>query len=259
MGKKDFKVLLWPLILLLLNTLAFVILLDIPNFTLNAPIRLHGDGYGAVGVFKMIISGDFPWYLYPKTDLLAYPFGLELGDYPLPMFLDWVFIRFIALFVSDPFAVFNIFVLSSYFFVPIVTYYILRKFRIEPMIAVTIAILFNFIPYHTLRNEHYLYVGYFFIPVWTYYLLLLWNRKPVFFKYDYTFDKYRFDLSKKNIIIMVVLLLSATWNYYFSFFFAFLLIISALSVWSYTRNRYSFYSALIMLFLLEIKHSVKMD
>jgi len=250
MGKKDFKLLLWPLILLLLNTAAFIILLDIPHFTLSAPIRLHGDAYGAVGVFKMITSGDFSWYLYPKTDLLAYPFGLELGDYPLPMFLDWVFIRFIALFVSDPFAVFNVFVLSSYFFVPLVTYYVLRKFRIEPMIAVVIAILFNFIPYHTLRNEHYLYVGYFFIPIWTYYLLLLWNRKPVFFKYDHMEGKYHFDLSKKNAVIMAVLLLSATWNYYFSFFFAFLLIVSALSVWSYTRNRYSVYSALLMLFLL---------
>ena len=237
-------------ILLALNTLALIFILDLPNFDIYMPIHFHSDLDAAVGVFKMITSGDFPWYLYPHTDTLSQPFGLSFGDYPLPMFLDWVFIRFLGLFISDPFAVYNTFILSSFFFVPLASYYVLRKFRIDPMIAIVISLLFNYIPYHMLRADHYLYVGYFFIPLWTYYLLLLWNKKPLFFKRKATDNKYAFDLSKKNIFIMLLLLLSATWNYYYSFFFVFLIIVSALSAWTYNKNRYMLYSSAIMIFLI---------
>ncbi len=239
-------------ILLALNTLAFIIILDIPNFNIGMPIHLHGDGYGGIGVFKMIINGDFPWYLYPHTQSLSLPFGLSLGDYPLPMFLDWVYVKFLSLFSSDPFIVFNLFILSSYFFVPLSSYFVMRKIRIEPMIAIVISLLFNYIPFHMLRTDHYLYVGYFFIPIWTYYLLLLWNRKPLFFKRKVVDNTYAFDFSKKNIFIMALLVLSASWNYYYSFFFVFFIIVSALSAWAHNKNRYTLYSALIMMFLIII-------
>ncbi len=250
MTKKNIRTLKNVAVLLLLNILALIFILDLPNFNIYMPLYLHSDLDAAVGVFKMITSGDFPWYLYPHTDTLSQPFGLSLGDYPLPMFLDWVFIRLIGLFVSDPFAVYNSFVLSSFFFVPLASYYVLRKFRIDPMIAIMTSLLFNYIPFHMFRTGHYLYVGYFFIPLWTYYLLLLWNKKPLFFKRKATDNKYVFDLSKKNIFIMALLLLSATWNYYYSFFFVFFIIVSALSAWTYNKNRYTLYSSLIMIFLI---------
>ena len=237
-------------ILLVLNTLALIFILDLPNFDIRMPIHFHSDLDAAVGVFRMITKGDFPWYLYPHTDALSQPFGLSFGDYPLPMFLDWVFIRFLGLFITDPFAVYNVFILSSYFFVPLASYYVLRKFRIDPMIAIVVSLLFNYIPFHTLRADHYLYVGYFFVPLWTYYLLLLWNKKPLFFKRKAVDNTYAFDFSKKNIFIMALLLLSATWNYYYSFFFVFFIIVSALSAWTYNKNRYTLYSALIMMFLV---------
>ena len=70
----------------------------------------------------MIISGDYPWYLYPESDLLGAPYGFSFGDYPMPMLLDWLLVKFLSLFSQDSIVVFNIYILLSYILVPISVY-----------------------------------------------------------------------------------------------------------------------------------------
>lgn len=245
-------------ILFTLNIIILFLFFDLSHFNIRVPLVPRGDGYGFLATVKMIISGDFPWYLYPSSELLGAPYGFNLADYPMPMFLDWVFIKFLSFFSSDPIVVFNLYILSSHFLVPLSAYVVMRKLRVMPLLAIVISLLYNYLPFHYWRMTHTLYVGYFFIPIWTYYLLLLWNKKPIFFKYNNDASKYKLDFSKKNIIIIILLILSSTWNYYYSFFFAFLLFIAGVSAWTFTRNRYTIISSMLMIIFIALPIVVNM-
>ncbi|KFN39816.1 MAG: hypothetical protein JU82_05685, partial [Sulfuricurvum sp. MLSB] len=158
----------------------------------------------------------------------------------------WLYIKFLSLFTSDSMTVFNIFFLSTYFLNAFVMYAVLRKLRVNLFLAVAVAYLFTFLPFHYWRLPHTFYAGYFFIPLWIYYLLLLHNKKPLFFKRGANEGRYSFDYSKKNLGVIAVLILSSTWNFYYTFFLAFLIAFALVSSYLYHKNRYHVYSALLV-------------
>lgn len=233
------------LILIGLNLLIFFKLRNF-DINLNIPIMYAGDFLLTISVFKQILLGEFPIIGIPTSELLSSPNILEFGDYPSPMMSVWLFVKLIFFFTNDIFFAMNIFILSSFILNPLAMYYVLRRFRVNILITIVVATLYNFVPFHFFRLSHTLYIGYFLLPILTYFLLLMLSKKPLFYKYS-TSGKYSFDFSKKNIFIMIVLLFSSTWNYYYTFFFLVLVGIVMLIKLIEQKNRYFFYSGLIVI------------
>mgnify|MGYP001178857527 CR=1 FL=1 len=212
-------------------------------------IYAPGDGRLTIAVFKMVISGDWSSLLVPFSPHLNAPFNFEIYDWPLPFFSDFLYIKFLSIFSSDSFVVFNLYYISTYFLNAFTMYWVLRRLRINVYLAISIGVLFTFLPFHFWRLPHTFYSGYFFIPLWIYYLLLLTNKKPLFFKKKVGESKYSFDWSKRNIIIILVLLISSTWNFYYTFFFAFLIGFTLLSNFIFKNSKHHILSTIIFLSL----------
>lgn len=228
------------------------------DFNLSIPIQYSGDFLSAISVFKQIMVGEFPFFGIPISYHLASPFQLEFGDYPLPMMSVWLFIKLIGLFSNDVFLVINIFILSTFILNPLAMYFILRRLRINLFITITIATLFNVIPFHFFRIEHIFYIGYFLLPILTYILLLMITKKPLLYKFSIDKKKYIFDFSKRNIFIIGILLFASTWNYYYTFFFAILLGVVFLILLINKKNRYFFNSTFIVLSLSVLPFIINM-
>jgi len=228
--------------------------LGLPLKNIYAP----GDGRMTIAYFKMIVSGDWAFYDVPTSAYLSAPLEFKAYDFPIPMLSVWLYIKFLSLFTSDSMTVFNLFFLSTYFLNAFVMYAVLRKLRVNLFLAVAVAYLFTFLPFHSWRLEHTFYTGYFFIPLWIYYLLLLHNKKPLFFKKGVDDGRYSFDYSKKNLGIIAVLILSSTWNFYYTFFLAFLIAFTLVSSYLYHKNRYHVYSALLVFAFAVVPFAVNM-
>lgn len=215
------------------------------SFPLGDTYSNH-DGRMTIALFKMILSGEYAFSDVASSIFLSAPFEFKAYDFPMPMFSAWVYIKTLGLFTANPVFVFNIFIISSFFLNAFAMFIVLRKLRINLFIAIAVAYLFTFLPFHYFRFGHTFYLGYFFIPLWIYYLLLLHNKKPLFFKKSMDAAKYSFDYSKKNLGIIFILVLSSTWNFYYTFFFVFLLFFTLVSSYLYHKNKYHIYSALLV-------------
>jgi len=219
---------------------------------LALPIRdiyAPGDGRLTIAIFKIIASGDWSSLVVPNTLHLNAPFDFNIYDFPLPFFSDFLYIKFLSVFSSDSIVIFNLYYISTYFLNAFVMYWVLRRFRINIYLAISIGVLFTFLPFHYVRLGHVFYSGYFFIPLWIYYLLLLTNKKPLFFKRKVGESKYKFDWSKRNMVVILVLLISSTWNFYYTFFFAFLIGFVLISNFIYKNSKHHIFSTLIFLSL----------
>jgi phosphoglycerol transferase len=219
--------------------------LSLPIKDIYAP----GDGRLTIAVFKMIVAEEWSSLIVPFTSYLNAPFNFEIYDFPLPFFSDFLYIKLLSIFSSDSVVVFNLYYISTYFLNAFTMYWVLRRLRVNVYLAVSIGIIFTFLPFHFWRLPHTFYSGYFFIPLWIYYLLLLTNKKPLFFKKKINESKYKFDWSKRNIIIILVLLISSTWNFYYTFFFTFLIGFTLISNFIYKNSKYHIFSTLIFLSL----------
>ncbi|WP_416652707.1 hypothetical protein [Candidatus Pseudothioglobus sp. Uisw_086] len=224
--------------------LSFLQLLFYPIDDVYAP----GDGRFSIAVVKMIIDGAWS-SLVPFSPHLNAPFHFQMYDFPLPFFSNFVYIKFLSIFSSDSVVVFNLYYISTYFLNAFTMFWVLRRLRVNVYLAISIGILFTFLPFHFYRLPHTFYSGYCFIPLWIYYLLLLTNKKPLFFKKKVGESKYSFDWSKRNIIIILVMLISSTWNFYYTFFFTFLIGFTLLSNFVYRNSKYHILSTLIFLSL----------
>jgi phosphoglycerol transferase len=221
-------------------------------------IYAAGDGRLMLAVFKMVVSGNWSLYNPPSSIYLSAPFEFKSYDFPLPMFSVWLYLKFLSFFTTDSTIIFNIFYLTTFYLNAFVMFFVLLKLRINVFLAISIALLFTFIPFHFWRLPHTFYAGYFFIPLWIYYLLLLQNKKPLFFKREIKSDRYRFDWSVKNLIIIGVLLFSSTWNFYYTFFFSFLLFFTGLASYIYHRCKYHIYSTLLVFVFVLTPFAVNM-
>lgn len=213
-------------------------------------IYAPGDGRLTLAVlFKTIITGEWSLFGVPTSEHLSAPFSMQMYDFPFPIFAQMLYIKFLSIFSNDTTIVFNSYILSTYFLNAFFMYFILRKFRVKYLIALSIAYLFTFLGFHFGRIPHTFYTGYFFIPLWVYYLLLLQNKKALFFSKQID-NSYRFDFSKKNIFIIIVLLFSSTWNFYYTFFFAGMIIFIIVSNLIIKRGKYHLYSGILLFSLV---------
>ncbi len=225
-----------------------IFVLDLDSLVFQYPIDYSGDSLQVLMFMKMLINGDLPFYTYATSYNIGLPFGFVSADYPSPMSTNFLFVKMLSLFSSDPVMVFNTYIIVSYFMIINVMFFVLRRLKVNNYLAISISLLYALVPFHHFRIGHTWYVNYFLLPIVVYYILLLWRSKPLFFIQKY--KKYKLDLSSRNLIIIAILILFSLWNFYFTFFFVLLASAATISTYYYRRNRYHLYSGLMMIFFV---------
>jgi len=230
--------------------LILIFVLDLNNAIFIYPVEYRGDILQVLIYVKMIITGDLPFYTYAASEHIGLPYGFNSADFPSPMASNFLFLKILSFFSSDVFVVTNMYIITSYFMIINSMFFVLRRLRVYHYLAIAIAILLALVPYHHLRISHIWYVNYFLLPIGIYYLLLLWKAKPLFFIKRFNEEKYRFDLSSRNLGIIVMLVIFSLWNFYFTFFFVLLAGAVTISAWYYRRTRYHLFSGLLLIFFV---------
>lgn len=161
------------------------------NKDIHVPIAYQNDGLGAVATIKNMIKGNGIWR-WPDW---AAPFGdfCYHVDYILPVCI----IKIIIIFTHDIAVVVNIFWIITYLLTAITTYLLLRKLKIKYLVAIFGSVIYNFLPYHYFRIEHFWLCGCYVIPlaVW---IILDGLELITYEKYIITIGKYKI---KKNTVI----------------------------------------------------------
>lgn len=246
----------------LINIFIFLILLYFYHLDLGTlikyPISYQGDTLTTLMRIKLLATDEFPLFSYPVSKHLSAPFLFELADYPQPIAAQLFFQKIFTLFTDNIFLVFNLYILSSYFLVANVMFFVLRLIKIDIYIAVLISILYTFLPFHSYRIPHTYYIQYFLLPVAIFLILKLWDKKPLFFKSDGGKEKYKLDISWKNIFIIIILVIISIWNFYYTFFLAFLTLIATLSSYLTHKNKSHILSGILFLLFLTLPFAINL-
>lgn len=144
-------------VLLCLLTVFFVYKLW--NRDITCPIVYYEDGVGGLLSIKNIRDGN-GFFHFPS---LRAPYGEYnyYQDYILPL----IIINFFSLFTKSVGALSNLFWLFTYVLTACTAYGFLRRMHCQPIIALTGATIYNFLPYHYFRIEHFWLFGCYIIPL----------------------------------------------------------------------------------------------
>ena len=139
--------------------LAVFIVFRIWERDIYVPISYQNDGLGAVATIKGIIEGNWIW----DRPYWSAPYGetTYLVDYILPA----IIVKVITLFSKNAALVDNIFWLFTYLLTMITTYGLLRKLKVRYSLAIFGSVIYNFLPYHYFRIEHFWLCGCYVIPL----------------------------------------------------------------------------------------------
>lgn len=125
---------------------------------------------------------DHGWYLHNPN--LGAPHGQSLEDFPQADALNYLIVKFFALFSRHAGLVINLFGLSTYVLTTWSALAVMRHFRVAFMPALSAAVLYSLLPYHFARlNGHHFLACYQVVPLsvmlalWLYLGRLPWPTK----------------------------------------------------------------------------------
>jgi hypothetical protein len=155
------------------------LVLELWRADLRAPFAYTGDGTLNVTLIKGVLENA--WYL-ENPDLGA-PGGQELYDYPVISgeTLNLLLFRILGLGTGDPALVMNLFFLLTFPLVALTSYLVLRCLPVSRGIALVIALLYTFLPYHFQRGEVHLFLAaYYAAPLGAYLAIAVFRGDPLF-------------------------------------------------------------------------------
>ena len=213
---------LWPYAFTaLLCLLILTVIYKLYQADLRIPLQNSGDALFYQALFKNFVE---TWHYYVNPSLGA-PGQLELYDFPVPHSTHLLGFAFLRLFTHDYGLAFNLYYLASYPLVALVALYVFRRFRISAGLAVVLAVLYAFLPYHLERAEgHYVHSSYYLVPLAAMLALWLSTGVPLF-----TLRHSRIPMpTRDGILGIVTCVLLGGDNPYYAFFTGFLLVCGGL-------------------------------
>ena len=189
---------------------------------LRVPFFYSGDSVFWAMCTKGIIENGWYW----QNPALGAPGILQLYEFPGldngVMALMWL----MSLFTHNPFVVMNLFYLLSFPLVTVSSLYVLRHFNFFFVPALFASLLYAFIPFHFMRNQHFLILNdYYVVPLAV--MVLLWLTTEILG-----------TRSRKFIISVLIAILLGCSGVYYPFFFCFLLLVAgAVGVLKFRRVR----------------------
>ena len=190
---------------------------------LGIPYLYHYDFLYNSTLIKGIV--DHGWYL--NNPSLGAPGGLAMYDYPEVANINFLLVKFIALFTSDWAKVTNLFYVVTFPLAAVSALYVFRQFQVPSPVALTGSLLFAFAPYHYLRLHHLVYTNYFFVPLVTLVLLWIMSGKRLIVFREPDSGRWKLNVCSGPALgcIVIALLVSGSVIYY-SFFSCFFLLVA---------------------------------
>lgn len=191
---------------------------------LSAPYRYAGDSLSHAWMAQRDAEG---WVFEGARS--GYPFGSNFLDYPGSDFANHLLLKILAMFSGSSFKAMSLFFLLSFPVGFTATYVVVRAFGLFRSFSFVGALLFVFLPFHTLRIDHLFYTWYFVVPVFFYISFLLFSnsvgpeKKPA---------KGFFWL--KTGAMVVALLMLASFGVYYALFGVVLVLLGGALGWART-------------------------
>jgi hypothetical protein len=155
------------------------VVLEIWHADLHVPFAYTGDATLNLTFIKGAL--DHVWY-FENPDLGA-PNGQELYDYPVfaGETLNILLLRLLGLGTGDPAVVINLFFLLTFPLVALTAFIVLRRLPVSRGIALVIALLYTFLPYHFQRGEVHLFLAsYYAVPLGAYLAIAVFRGDRLF-------------------------------------------------------------------------------
>jgi hypothetical protein len=155
------------------------LVLELWNADLRVPFAYTGDGTLNLTLIKGVLEN--PWY-FDNSDLGA-PNRQELYDYPVisQETLNLLLFRIFGLGTGDPALVINLFFVLTFPLAALTAFLVLRRLAVSRGIALVIALLFAFLPYHFQRGETHVFLSaYYAVPLGAYLAIAVFRGDRLF-------------------------------------------------------------------------------
>lgn len=130
----------------------------------DAPLAYERDGlYFGTLIQNTLETG---WYL--DAPRLGAPFIAGMYDFPIGEYTNILFVRLLALFLSDYGSIYNAYYLLTFFLAAATAAWALVALRVTPWLALAGGIMFSLLPYHFLRAHHLFLGAYWVVPLYAY-------------------------------------------------------------------------------------------
>jgi phosphoglycerol transferase len=197
--------------------------------------------YNATDEPPLAYGPDAPYYLmlakglvehgsYLRITNLGWPFSLQIYDNPESGDnLQFALLRGLGFVLRDAVLTVNVYYLFTFVAVALAAWFVLRRLGVSRPVAVVVAILYTFLPYHFARGEaHLLLSGYFMVPIATLLILRVLSDDPPFTARRAA--RWRVDLwNRRGLLwLLACAALGSTGPYYA--FFAVLLLAVAVAI-----------------------------
>jgi len=205
-------------LVLFITTILTYIILRIDSIKWDLPISYYWDGLAAGFEIKTILETGW-WF---KNPYVGAPFGTSLYDF-LGFYFDsfyFFIIKIILFFTKNWGMALNMFYISLYPVTSLISYFVMRKFKISFIISLMGSLVFTFLEYRFLRGGYHLLLSaYNVIPLIVLFLYYIYTNEEVL-----VLSKKKFK-TKKNLLAFILFLLLPTTGVYYTFFTCFFLIV----------------------------------
>lgn len=209
---------------------------------LSIPFNVDGDAYVHQMLVKNLVeSGHF--YVNPR---LGAPGEQQLYDFPFPNWTHVIIWEILRLFTHNYGVVLNLYFLLSYPLSAITALYALRRFGISTGFSAAGAVLFAFLPFHTMRGEsHLTWTAFWAVPMACMVVIWVATGTPLF-GFQLPRLAPRSYVTRDGVIALVSCVLIGWDNPYYAFFTASLLPVAGLLGQFRNRHRRAWLAGVLM-------------
>lgn len=205
----------------------------------RTPIAYNGgDGIGGILTIKKAIDGKG----FNTYDFFCAPYGVDLysQDYFLPYFL----VNFVVVFTKDVGIASNLFWILTYIATAISMTIFLKRLGCSKISVIFGSLLYNFLPYHYFRLEHFWLMGCYIIPILGYVVLEIIDKESE--------NQNNYSNISMYIKIVVLSLLIGLNGLYYAVFSIMIICISLFYVYFYKKKLGAFKYSLISIISISI-------
>jgi hypothetical protein len=206
---------------------------------------------GDVFFHSMLTKGllDNGWYLH--NNFIGMPTGLGLHDFPQTHNLDFLLMKFIALFTSNFSITLNIYFLIAFPLTAVASLYTFRYFNLSYSTSIIGSILFAFLPYHFFRGQaHVFLASYYLIPLIVLVVLLVCLHKHIFYSKTGDWRSIWTCIGRKSIISIVFCVSIASVDVYYVFFATFFLFVAGAFAYFHKREPWNLLTPAIFIIII---------
>ncbi len=166
--------------------------------------------------YVMVVKGLLQHGSYLVNTSLGAPFEQHLADYPeTTESFQFLLLRVLGAVLRDVMLTINVYFLLTFVGVSLASWFVLRRLGVSRLVAVVVALLYSFLPYHFARGTaNLLLSGYFMVPIAV--LIMLWvlSDDPPFIAGTARDWRFSFRTSEALAVLLACAGLASTGPYY---------------------------------------------